>query len=108
MVDYGYRDFAGQVEMWDSYCSNKHEDSCPVSGCTPRDTTIAACPGTSIHQTGRAIDFKFGLKNGGEYLRWLNDNANKYGFEETVSGEPWHWEYTAKLLDGETPECEGD
>lgn len=108
-VAYGYRDYGGQVEMWDSYCSNKHESSCPASGCTPKDDTTAACPGTSIHQTGRAIDLNFNNETeGGEYLIWLNNNAHKYGFERTVSGEPWHWEYTAKLLAGEKEKCEGD
>ena len=27
---------------------------------------------------------------------WLNENAPKYGFDDTVSNEHWHWEWVGK------------
>jgi hypothetical protein len=105
-VSYGYRDYDGQVRIWNDYCKNDYEKSCPVDGC---DTGRAACPGSSSHQSGRAIDFNFEtITEGGDFYRWLKDNAYKYGFKQTISYEPWHWEYTVKLFDGEKEECEDD
>jgi D-alanyl-D-alanine carboxypeptidase len=66
-----------------------------------------APPGYSEHHTGRALD----LSPGGvrfaetETYRWLRENAEKYGFVESIpndsaSGEdwePWHWYYNGDL-----------
>ena len=49
----------------------------------------AAEPGTSQHGWGRAID----LELSDEALRWMRQNAGRFGFTETVPREPWHWEY---------------
>lgn len=59
---------------------------------------LAAPPGTSVHETGRAVDL------GGPILnmyspqhRWLQQFASQYGFVWTGRNfsqvEPWHWEY---------------
>jgi D-alanyl-D-alanine carboxypeptidase len=56
---------------------------------------LAAKPGYSNHQSGKALDI---------YIRdykvyeWLKKNASKFGFKRTVKREAWHWEYT-----GSTP-----
>jgi hypothetical protein len=38
------------------------------------------------------------LSAGGPVWNWLVRNAPTYGFNNTVSEEPWHWEYTRQLL----------
>jgi len=60
-----------------------------------------ARPGTSAHQSGRAIDFHLGDPIESEYAdrmrdtapyRWLVANAARFGFYP-YDIEPWHWEY---------------
>jgi LAS superfamily LD-carboxypeptidase LdcB len=60
-----------------------------------------ARPGTSAHQTGRAIDCHLGDPIESEYVdrmrrlpvhRWLVDHADTFGFYPYET-EPWHWEY---------------
>lgn len=50
----------------------------------------AARPGFSNHQSGRALD----LHVDRDTLAWLSRYAKRYGFKQTVRGEPWHWEFT--------------
>lgn len=50
----------------------------------------AARPGFSNHQSGRALD----LRVDGDVLRWMSRHARRFGFAQTVRGEPWHWEFT--------------
>lgn len=56
---------------------------------------VAARPGFSKHESGRALDI---------YIRdyrvyeWLRKHATKYGFKRTEPREAWHWEY----IGGET------
>jgi LAS superfamily LD-carboxypeptidase LdcB len=50
----------------------------------------AARPGFSNHESGRALD----LYVNGDIMYWLNRNAKRFGFKQTVRGEPWHWEFT--------------
>ena len=52
----------------------------------------AAKPGTSNHQSGRAVDLNAWDFNGTVYT-WLKGHAPRHGFIRTVSDEPWHWEY---------------
>jgi LAS superfamily LD-carboxypeptidase LdcB len=59
--------------------------SCSCNGCT-----LAAKPGFSNHQSGRALDLK--VRDSGT-LPWLVANASRFGFVATVRSEPWHWEY---------------
>jgi D-alanyl-D-alanine dipeptidase len=50
----------------------------------------AARPGFSNHQSGTALDI--GIDDAST-LAWLSANAKRYGFRQTVRGEPWHFEY---------------
>ena len=45
---------------------------------------VAAKPGYSNHQNGRALDLSTS--------KWLANNAGKFGFKRTVPSEPWHYE----------------
>ncbi len=47
---------------------------------------LAAKPGYSNHQSGRALDLSTST--------WLANNAGKFGFKRTVAGEPWHYEFS--------------
>jgi D-alanyl-D-alanine carboxypeptidase len=51
---------------------------------------LAAKPGYSNHQSGRAVDIYID-----EYkvYEWLRKNAHRFGFKRTVKREAWHWEY---------------
>lgn len=71
-----YRTYAVQVHYWNTL---------------PRGQ--AARPGTSNHGWGLAIDISNTGGHGGERYNWLNANAGKYGFDDNVSSEAWHWEY---------------
>ncbi|MBX3259057.1 MAG: D-alanyl-D-alanine carboxypeptidase family protein [Labilithrix sp.] len=49
---------------------------------------LAAKPGYSNHQNGRALDLSTS--------KWLANNAGKFGFKRTVPSEPWHYEFGGK------------
>jgi hypothetical protein len=51
---------------------------------------LAARPGYSQHESGRALDLVITHE---QTYRWLMAHANEFGFHRTVRGEPWHWEY---------------
>jgi LAS superfamily LD-carboxypeptidase LdcB len=53
---------------------------------------LAAKPGTSDHGWGLATDLDLNSKA----LSWMRANAEKYGFDENVPRESWHWTYTPK------------
>lgn len=50
-----------------------------------------APPGTSTHRSGRSLDIE-NLAFAGAY-NWLVKNGRKFGFVQTMSWEPWHWEF---------------
>ena len=50
---------------------------------------LAAKPGTSEHGWGMATDLDLNAKA----LSWMRANADKYGFDENVPRETWHWAY---------------
>jgi D-alanyl-D-alanine carboxypeptidase len=50
---------------------------------------LAAKPGTSEHGWGMAADLDLNAKA----LSWMRANAARYGFEENVPRESWHWAY---------------
>lgn len=50
-----------------------------------------ARPGYSNHQSGIAIDFK--TKANPKIFPWLQANAARFGWKNTVPSEPWHWEW---------------
>jgi LAS superfamily LD-carboxypeptidase LdcB len=51
---------------------------------------LAAKPGYSNHQSGRAVDINVWNWT---VFEWLDAHAATYGFKRTVKNEPWHWEY---------------
>jgi LAS superfamily LD-carboxypeptidase LdcB len=51
---------------------------------------LAAQPGTSDHGWGMAAD----LDLNGSALTWMRANGAKYGFDENVPRESWHWTYS--------------
>jgi len=51
---------------------------------------LAAKPGYSVHESGRALDL---VVTSPRTYAWLVAHARQFGFHRTVSGEPWHWEY---------------
>lgn len=50
----------------------------------------AAYPGHSNHQHGQALDIDAANP---QHKDWLFKNAPSFGWRNTVSFEPWHWEY---------------
>lgn len=50
---------------------------------------LAAKPGTSNHESGDALDLGPPSAYG-----WLKQNAGRFGFKNTVAGEPWHYSLT--------------
>lgn len=59
---------------------------------------LAAAPGHSVHETGRAVDINgYGGGTNSAQFKWLLANAAQFGYK-WVGGsfsqiEPWHWEY---------------
>jgi D-alanyl-D-alanine carboxypeptidase len=89
----GYRTVEEQSWLWDGALA-KYGD--PEVACL-----WVARPGTSAHQSGRAIDLHLGDPIESEYAprmrehpawHWLVANAATYGFYP-YDIEPWHWEY---------------
>jgi LAS superfamily LD-carboxypeptidase LdcB len=72
----GFRSFAKQTKLYKAY--RKGEGN------------LAARPGFSNHESGRALDL---YVTDYKVFEWLQGHASKYGFHRTVPGEPWHWEY---------------
>ena len=59
---------------------------------------LAAPPGTSVHESGRAVDLGGPVyRLGTPQHKWLQQVAGQYGFSWTGRTfsqiEPWHWEY---------------
>lgn len=105
-VNSSYRTWAHQMRLW------------------RRKPNIASNPwraGPRSHMTGYAVDFSgtyafvpkdrasskwfskkycYSVPNGFKcptrFFWWLRRNARKYGFENTVKSEPWHWKYVGK------------
>ncbi len=51
---------------------------------------LAAKPGWSNHESGRALDL---VVSDHDALKWLRAHASTYGFRATVPGERWHYEF---------------
>lgn len=60
------------------------------------EPTLAAPVGHSDHQSGLCVDLETATGTNDAY-DWLVSNASDYGFSNTVSREPWHWEYNSAL-----------
>lgn len=89
----GFRDPNHQARLW-AIALQKYK--------TPQEARKwVAPPGSSAHQSGRAIDFFLGGKNSSgnvanlRQLRayhWMVKHARRFGFYP-YEAEPWHWEY---------------
>lgn len=64
-----------------------------ISAWQAAKPTPAARPGTSKHEKGNAIDISTVGATGQATLAWMRGNAGQFGWKETVSREPWHWEF---------------
>jgi hypothetical protein len=92
---WGYRSHERQIELRKQNCGTSRYAiyEMPSSQCTPP----TARPGTSMHETGLAIDF-YRRGSGGraeaiagtKAFRWLKDHAARYGLYNLPS-EAWHW-----------------
>jgi hypothetical protein len=73
-INSGFRTMAEQTYLYGCYqhgnCNNGN---------------LAAKPGYSNHQSGRALDLTTSS--------WLANNAAKFGFKRTVPSEAWHYEF---------------
>ncbi len=70
------------------------DPSVSSSKCTPP----TARPGHSMHESGKAIDFRCNdqkMTSSSECFKWLSKNATTYGFKNLKS-EPWHWSTTGR------------
>ena len=89
----GFRDPAHQARLWKTALARYGSPEAARKWVAP--------PGSSPHQTGRAIDFYLGGSNGSAHVaklrtlpayRWMVANAQRFGFYP-YPAEPWHWEY---------------
>ena len=89
----GYRSSARQAELF--------ADAVARYGSPEAARKWVAPPGSSAHQSGRAVDLDMGLPNGSSQVaaqrltarwRWLAANAARFGFFP-YPAEPWHWEW---------------
>jgi len=78
-INSGFRSRAEQAKLYREYRRG--------------EGNLAARPGYSNHQSGRALDIYINRKT----LAWLESHAATYGFYRTVPGEAWHWEYNGGL-----------
>ena len=72
----GFRSHAKQKQLYKDYFRGRGH--------------LAARPGYSNHESGRALDIYI---TDYRVLEWLEKHAAEYGFHRTVPGEAWHWEY---------------
>lgn len=91
----GWRSPAEQIELRRQNCgtSDYAMYEMPSGQCSPP----TAIPGTSLHESGLAIDFRDGngvsLNSESPGFLWLQQHAARYGLHNLPS-EPWHWSTT--------------
>lgn len=96
-ISSSYRSQAAQIELRKSNCADWQNT--PSKDCNPP----TAKPGTSYHESGKAIDFgnmcysRYGATScrGNARWEWLTKNAQQYGFTQ-LSSEAWHWSVGGK------------
>jgi LAS superfamily LD-carboxypeptidase LdcB len=97
----GYRSVDVQQQLWDAQVAKQGSEQAAAQ--------ISAPPGYSEHQTGYALDIGQTSAGGSDLnqsfqntpaYQWLQQNAGKYGFQQSYTGasggtenEPWHWKY---------------
>lgn len=77
-INSGFRTMSEQQYLYNCYLTKKCNSG-----------NLAAKPGYSNHQNGRALDI------GASNYTWLRNNASKFGFKATVPSERWHYEYSS-------------
>jgi D-alanyl-D-alanine carboxypeptidase len=89
----GYRSVARQQQLWQAALEKY--------GSPEQARMYVAPPGSSAHQSGRAVDCWLGSSPDSQNVLkqqqttayvWLVDNAERFGFYP-YEKEPWHWEY---------------
>lgn len=78
-INSGFRSMQSQERLYACYAT-----------CSCNQCRKAAKPGFSKHQSGLAVDV--GLADP-RVSPWLQANAGRFGFVDTVASEPWHWVY---------------
>ncbi len=78
-INSGFRTMSEQQHLYSCY-----------TRCACNNCNLAARPGYSNHQSGHALDINTGYSGA---VSWLRRRGGAFGFSETVSGEPWHWEW---------------
>jgi hypothetical protein len=73
-INSGFRTMAEQQHLYSCY---------QTGNCN--NGNLAARPGYSNHQSGRALDLSTSS--------WLVNNAARFGFKRTVPSEAWHYEF---------------
>ena len=108
----GFRDPKQQAQAW--------QRALKKYGSPEKANKWVAKPGSSAHQSGRAIDFYLGASNSSGNVdtlrttpayKWMVANASRFGFYP-YPNEPWHWEYNppasgqSEVFSGEYDELE--
>jgi hypothetical protein len=75
-INSGFRTMDEQRYFWNCYQSGNCNNG-----------NLAARPGYSNHQNGRALDISNSTSS------WVIQNAARFGFRRTVPAESWHYEY---------------
>lgn len=73
-INSGFRTMAEQQYFYNCYQTGRCNNG-----------NLAARPGYSNHQNGRALDLTTSS--------WLANNASRFGFKRTVPSEAWHYEF---------------
>jgi len=104
----GYRSPESQMTLYKRAQAKYRQKLQQALGREPTDDEVekearrwVAAPGSSPHQTGRAVDLNLGVSTASENVekaretaayKWLQEHAQSYGFYP-YAPEPWHWEY---------------
>jgi uncharacterized membrane protein len=95
LTGHGYRDAAQQIALRRAHCGTSYYAvyEMPAGSCSPP----TARPGTSLHESGLAIDFSCNgaliTSRSNTCYRWLAAHAASYGLYNLPS-EAWHWSTT--------------
>jgi D-alanyl-D-alanine carboxypeptidase len=88
-VNTAWRSFEHQTRLWDAY------QAAIARGEKP---SVVGRPGTSYHEIGEAVDIDTaGQGRSSAVYQWIKANGERFGFRDTVSSEPWHWQWIPGL-----------
>ena len=110
-VTSGYRDYAYQKQIFNSYINQEMAKGLTEEAAREEVLTYSAAPGTSEHQTGLCCDMHnlgaadVAFANEDAY-KWLKENCWKFGFilrfpegKDDITGyqfEPWHYRFVGR------------